>query len=408
MNNLALEKDNSGRWQALALMSIVLVFSVSTWFSASAVIPQLRSLWALNPTTSAWLTIAVQIGFVCGAIISSLFNLADIIAPRHIIFGGAFGAAIANLGLDMAGGPTIGIPLRFATGFFIAGVYPPAFKLMSTWFREERGLALGILAGALVAGNGLPHLVNGLGGLDWRAVIYATSGLTLLGGLIAEFTVKQGPYPVPVAIFDPRQIGHAFANRGVRLATIGYVGHMWELFAMSAWFVVFFADALRVRGLSVGSIAAFVTYGVFFCGGLGSWLGGVMADRWGRTRTTILMMAISGACSILIGLFFGSSPWLILVIGLIWGFTVVADSAQFSTMVTELADQAYVGTALTLQLAAGFTVTVATIWLIPILENVIGWRWAFAFLAPGPVLGIIAMLRLKSLPEAAQIAGGKG
>jgi len=120
------------------------------------------------------------------------------------------------------------------------------------------------------------------------------------------------------------------------------------------------------------------------------------------------MMTVSGACALLIGLFFGSSPWLILLIGLVWGFTVVANSAQFSTMVTELADQAYVGTALTLQLAAGFTVTVATIWLIPILETAIGWRWAFAFLTPGPALGIMAMLMLKALPEAAQIAGGKG
>ena len=408
MGNPISEEENSGRWRALMLMSIVLLFSVSTWFSASAVIPQLRDLWELNPTSSAWLTIAVQIGFVTGAIISSLFNLADILAPRHIIFGGAVGAAIANLLLDVAGGPAVGISLRFATGFFIAGVYPPAFKLMSTWFREGRGLALGILAGALVIGNGLPHLVNGLGGLDWRIVIYATSGLTFLGGLIAEFTIRQGPYPFPVAIFDPRQIGLAFANRGVRLATLGYVGHMWELFAMSAWFVVFFADALRARGLSVGSMAAFVTYGVFFFGGLGCWLGGVIADRWGRTRTTIIMMTVSGGCAILIGLFFGSSPWLILVIGLIWGFTVVADSAQFSTMVTELADQAYVGTALTLQLAAGFLATVATIWLIPILETTIGWRWAFAFLAPGPAMGILAMLRLKSLPESERIAGGKG
>ena len=129
------------------LMSIVLLFSVSTWFSASAVILQLRTLWELNPTTSAWLTIAVQVGFVCGAIIFSLFNLADILAPRHIILGCAVGAAIANLLLNMADGPAVGIPLRFATGFFVAGIYPPAFKLISTWFREGRGLALGILGG---------------------------------------------------------------------------------------------------------------------------------------------------------------------------------------------------------------------------------------------------------------------
>jgi len=176
MNNPVSESENSRRWRVLVLLSVVLVLSISTWFTAAAVLPQLREFWTLNPTTSAWPNIAVQVGFVCSAIISSLFNLADILAPRHVIFGGAVGAAIANLLLDVAGGPAIGIPLRFAAGFFVAGIYPPAFKLMSTWFRESRGLALGILAGALVVGNGLPHLVNGLGGLDWRVASWQTAG----------------------------------------------------------------------------------------------------------------------------------------------------------------------------------------------------------------------------------------
>jgi MFS family permease len=388
-------RTDSGRWLALGLMALTLVLSMSTWFSASAVLPQLREAWNLSSGVSAWLTIAVQIGFVCGAILSSLLNLPDVVAPRHVILGGAIGAAAANALVYVASGPELGIPLRFATGFFLAGVYPPAFKLMSTWFRRERGLALGILAAAIVIGNGLPHLVNGLGGLDWRVVIYATSLLTLGGGLIAEFAVKQGPYPFPRAVFDPRQAGRVFANRGVRLASLGYVGHMWELFAVYAWFSAFFADALRARGTPVGSAAAYATFAMFAVGGLGCWLGGILADRWGRPSLTALMMALSGSCALLIGLLFGASPWLILLVGLVWGFTVVADSAQFSTMVTEYADQAYVGTALTLQLAAGFTVTVATIWLIPVLEQALGWRWSFAILAPGPFLGVLAMLRLR-------------
>jgi MFS family permease len=408
MSKQAIENEDSQRWRTLVLLAIVLVLSMSTWFSASAVIPQLREAWDLSPTAAAWLTIAVQIGFVIGAIVSSVLNISDTIAPRHVILGGAIGAATANALLPVADGPALGIPLRFATGFFLAGVYPPAFKLTSTWFRTDRGLALGILAGAIVVGNGMPHLVNGLGGLDWRVVIYVTSVLALTGGLITEFTIKQGPFPFPVAIFDPRQAGLVFANRGVRLATLGYVGHMWELFAMYAWFVVFFGAALRSFGLSVGSVAAFATFGIFISGGLGCWVGGIMADRWSRTKTTILMMILSGSCAVLIGLLFGSSPWLILLIGLVWGFVVVADSAQFSTMVTELADQAYVGTALTLQTAAGFTITVATIWLIPFLEAAFGWRWAFLILALGPALGIMVMLRLKSLPEATHLAGGKG
>jgi MFS family permease len=398
----------TGRWRALALLAVTLVLAMSTWFSASAVIPQLRVQWNLSDSAAAWLTIAVQLGFVGGALVSSLLNLSDIVSPRHVILGGAVGAATVNGLLVIAGSAAVGIALRFATGFFLAGVYPPAFKLMSTWFKKGRGMALGILAGALVVGNAMPHLVNGLGGLDWRLVIYVTSALTLAGGLLTEFAVKEGPFPFPRAIFDPRQAGRVFSNRGVRLASFGYFGHMWELFAMYAWFLVFFSEALTSRGTPVGSAAAYATFAVIAIGGLGSWVGGILGDRWGRTRTTAAMMGVSGSCAVLIGLLFGAPAWLVLLVSLVWGFAIVADSAQFSTMVTELSDQAYVGTALTLQLAGGFAVTVATIWLIPILEDAFGWRWAFAFLALGPALGVLAMLRLKSLPDAARIAGGRG
>jgi MFS family permease len=401
-------EQGAGRWRALLLLAVALVMSMTTWFSASAVVPQLRGGWGLSDGAAAWLTIVVQLGFVCGALVSSLLNLSDVVSPRHVILGGSIGAAAANGWLLVAGGTAAGVPLRFATGFFLAGVYPPALKLMATWFRKGRGIALGILVGALTVGSAMPHLVNGLGGLDWRLVIYATSALTLAGGLIAGFAVGEGPFPFPRATFDPGQAGRVFANRGVRLASLGYFGHMWELYAMWAWFLVFFSDELASRGVSAGSAAAYATFAVIGVGGLGCWAGGILGDRWGRTKTTAAMMGVSGSCCVLVGLLFGGPAWLVLLVGLVWGFAVVADSAQFSTMVTELADQAYVGTALTLQLALGFTLTVATIWLIPVVEDAFGWRWAFAFLAPGPALGVVAMLRLKSSPEAARIAGGRG
>ena len=401
-------EPHAGRGRALALLSLTLVFSMSTWFSASAVIPQLRPVWHLSPTQAAWLTIAVQVGFVCGALVSSLLNLSDIISPRHVILGGSLGAAAANAFLHVAGGAEAGIPLRFVTGFCLAGIYPPALKLMSTWFRAGRGNALGILVGALVVGNAMPHLLNGLGGLDWRMVIAATSLLTVVGGLVAEFAVRDGPFPFPAAVFDPREAGRIFANRGVRLASFGYFGHMWELFAMYAWFLAFFSDHLSRRGAGGGPAAAYGTFAVIAIGGAGCWIGGLLGDRWGRTRTSALMMALSAGCAVLIGLLFGAASWVVLLVGLAWGFTAVADSPLFSTIVTELADQAYVGTAVALQLGIGFTLTVATIWLIPLLVETIGWRWAFASLAPGPVLGMLAMLRLRASPDAARIAGGRG
>jgi MFS family permease len=363
---------------------------MTTWFSATAVVPQLRAEWALGDNEAAWLTIAVQLGFVAGAVLSALLTLPDVVSPRLVLLVGALGAAAANLLLAVADGPALAIPLRAATGFFLAGVYPPALKLMATWFREGRGTALGILVGALTLGSAAPHLLNGLGGLDWKIVVYVTSALTAAGGAGAYLGVREGPFRFPTARLDLRQAPLVFRNRGVRLASLGYFGHMWELYAMWSWFLVFFTAEV-----SAGRDAAYATFAVVGAGALGCWAGGVLGDRWGRPQTTAAAMAVSGACALLIGLAAEGPAALVLALGLVWGFAVVADSAQFSTIVSELAHQAYVGTALTLQLAIGFTLTVATIWLIPVLADAVGWRWAFAFLAPGPALGALSMLRLR-------------
>ncbi|HAS10845.1 MAG TPA: MFS transporter, partial [Acidimicrobiaceae bacterium] len=221
-----------------------MVLAMTTWFSASAALPQLRTEWHLTPTAASWLTIAVQLGFVCGALLSATLNLADLIAPRRLILYGATGAAGANLVLLVAGGASTAIAFRFATGFFLAGIYPPGLKSMATWFRLRRGTALGVMVGALTLGSAVPHLVNGLGGVRWEVVIVVTSGLTVTGGLVAELAGRDGPFPFPKAVFDPTQVPRAFADPGVRLATLGYFGHMWELYAMWAWFSVFFADRL--------------------------------------------------------------------------------------------------------------------------------------------------------------------
>jgi MFS family permease len=383
--------------RALTRLAIALTLSMSTWFSASAVIPQLRGEWDLSRGTAAWLTIAVQLGFVAGALLTSVGNLADVLPPHVVILIGSVGAAAANLLLVVSDGPESAIPLRFATGFFLAGVYPPAFKLMATWFRRGRAFALGTLVAAITVGSALPHLVNGIGGLDWQLVIVATSLLTLVGGFIAWRLVPEGPYPFPRAVFDPRQAGQVFRNRGVRLASLGYFGHMWELFAMWAWFLLFFRDGHGAGGTE----AAYATFAVIGIGAIGCIVGGLLAERIGRAEAAAAAMLVSGTCAIVIGLVVDASTWLLLAFGLVWGFSVIADSALFSTLVTEYADQAYVGTALALQLAIGFALTAATIWLIPILEDDFGWKWAFAFLAPGPLLGVLAMLRLSSLQRQA-------
>jgi MFS family permease len=279
-------------------------------------------------------------------------------------------------------------------------------KIMSTHFRDGRGVALGIMVGALTVGSALPHLINGLGGLPWQSVVLVSSVLTVAGGAVA-LLVTNGRFPFPRGTFEPRYALRALGDPAVRLANFGYFGHMWELYAMWAWFAAFFAASLEAAHVQVPGLASLATFAVIGAGALGCVAGGVLGDRWGRTRTTALAMAISGSCALAIGATF-TLPWLALAVGLVWGVAVVADSAQFSTMVTELADQAYVGTALTMQLAIGFSLTVATIWLVPLVRDALGWPLTFVVLVPGPALGVVAMLALRRRPEAARIAGGRG
>ena len=397
----------AARWRALVWLALTSLLGMSTWFSGTAVIGPLRQAWSLTPAQGSWLTIAVQLGFVTGALVSALTNLVDLMPARLLLVLSAIAAAAANAAFGFADGAALGLPLRFLTGVFLAGVYPTGLKLMATWFRADRGRALGIMVGSLTLGSAAPHLVRGLGAaFPWRDVVLATTWLTLAGALVGALAVREGPFPFPRGRFDPAQAGRVLRDRGVRLACIGYFGHMWELYAMWGWVAVFLSDVLGRKG--AGAQAPLWAFAAIAAGFAGSWWAGVYSDRAGRTTSAALAMVISCACALAVGFAAHGPVWLLLAVVLVWGTSVVADSAQFSTMVTELADPAYVGTALTLQLALGFTLTVATLWLVPLLHTRWGWTAAFALLAPGPAIGVVAMLRLRSLPEARNLAGGRG
>jgi len=381
---------------------------MSLWFSGSAVVPALTREWHLSPSAATWLTLSVQLGFVAGTLLSALLNLPDIISPRHLFTLTAIGGAIVNAAFGwFAHDVSFAIVLRFLTGMFLAGVYPPAMKILATWFRYGRGLALGVLVGALTLGKAMPYLINGIGSADWRLNVLVMSVLAVLGGLIVLLFIDDGPLALPAARFDWKQVGRVFHNRGVRLANLGYFGHMWELYAMWTWipFMIRASLAVRKSNPALAELGSFLVIG---CGAIGCAVAGAIADRVGRTIVTSIAMVISGGCCLVIGFLFGASPIALLIVAAIWGASVVADSAQFSACVTELGDPQYIGTALTIQTSLGFLLTTISIELVPRFKNLVGWRYAFTILAIGPLFGVISMLRLRSLPEVEQIAHGRG
>ncbi len=392
------------RFRVLIILSACVVLALTPWFSAAAVIPQLRGIWHISAATASWLTISVQLGFVLGAVVSALTNLSDLVSPRLLIAVSCLGAGLTNFGLIIVPGPASAFALRLMTGACLAGVYPPALKLISTWFTRQRGVALGTIIGALTLGSAAPHLIDAFGAANWRVVISVTSAATILGGLGIFLLVRDGPFPFPKATFDVAMIGRSFRNRAILLATGGYLGHMWELYAMWSWLLIY---ARHVFG-NHGQIASVLTFATIAAGAPACIAAGLLADRFGRTAITIALMIISGFCAATIGFSFDGPVSVFVAICIVWGASVVADSAQFSAVITEVGDPRYVGTALTTLLGSGFALTAVTIWLLPVFAGWLGsWQWVFLILVPGPALGALSMAVLRRRPEALAVAGGR-
>ena len=380
----------------LAVVSLAQFLGMTLWFSATAVTPRLITEFSISPAHAAWLTMAVQAGFVFGTLVSAVTNLADLLNAKRLMFIGSIAGAAANAAVLLAPGGGTVIALRFLTGASLALVYPPGMKIAAGWFREGRGLALGFLIGALTLGKAFPHLLTAMFGESWRQPMLLVSALAVIGGTLVLIIVRDGPYVAATAPFDPHAIRNVLASRGARLATLGYLGHMWELYAMWTWVAVFAAASFTASGMAnaatAGSVAAFLAIG---SGAVGCVLAGYVADRAGKARVAMWSMLASAACAALTLVVFGGAPWLLYALIMVWGFAVVADSAQFSALVSEHAPREHVGTALTLQTCIGFLLTMVTIEALPRLAQATSWQWASLLLVPGPLLGALAMYRLQ-------------
>ncbi|WP_231610160.1 MFS transporter [Rhodococcus sp. CX] len=372
---------------------------MSVWFSASFVVPQLTEVWHLSAAASSLLTIAVQIGFVVGALTSAATGLADAVPARFLISAGALGAAVANLGLFWVDSLATALPLRLVTGVFLAAVYPPALKEVSTWFKAGRGTALGVMIGALTLGSALPHLVSSFGAFRWEGVIVATTVMTAGGGCLILLLRGEGPYPFPSRPFSLRASLASLRNKHVALANLGYMGHMWELYAMWAWVGAYIAALPEITARSnAGATASALSFLCIGAGALGCFVGGKLSDRFGRAQSALCCLICSGAAASALSIV-GTGPLpIVLALCVFWGFWVIADSAQFSAVITEHADPVFVGGAVSIQLALGYLTTTVSLWLVPVLVQNWSWSIALAALAVGPAVGAGAMALLAFSP----------
>lgn len=377
----------------LALLASAEMLGMSLWFAANAVAPELAGRFGLSTGQAGWLTSVVQLGFVAGTAMAAVLNLADIVPAARLFAVSALLAAAANALLPSAPSFPALLTARFATGFFLAGVYPPAMKMTATWFRARRGLAIGTVVGALTLGKATPYLVHALPGAGVAPVVLTASAGALLAALLVALGYREGPYPFPARPFSWGQVATVLRERRFRLATGGYLGHMFELYSFWTWIPAFLAASAAASGGSSTAVAV-AAFGSLAAGAAGCVWGGLSADRKGRERLVIQALAGSGACSLVIGFAFGAPLAWVTLIAWVWGFFVVADSAQFSTLVTESVPPHAVGTALTVQTSLGFLLTTVSIQLLPPIAAQVGWRWAFPVLVLGPIAGIAAVRRL--------------
>lgn len=373
----------------LVVVVLAQLLAMGLWFAGSAVAPELAAAWGSGAGAAATFGALTVAGFVVGTLVFAVLNVADRFPPQRVMLASALAGAIATALLVPAPGGYAGaLALRFATGFALAGVYPVGMKLLASWY-PRLGWALGVLVAALTLGSGSPYLVRALG-LPWQAVLLISSALAVAGGILVALLVKPGPLLPARSPFEPRAFARAFRVRPFRLSALGYFGHMWELYAFWGLLPLF----LAASGRFAPGVIARLTFLAFLAGAIGCLVAGSLSRRVGEARVALAALVVSGACCLLSPLLFVLPYAGVVAFIAVWGAAVIADSAQFSALSAQAAPRAHVGTALTIQNAVGFAVTLASLSLLGAVAAWSGWQWAFLLVAPGPLLGAVATLGL--------------
>jgi MFS family permease len=370
----------------------------SLWFAGNAIVPDLQREFALGEHAIATVTSAVQLGFIAGTLAFALANISDRFSPRLVFLACAACGALANAALAAvpAGEHAYAglLSLRFATGFFLAGIYPVGMKIAAGWYREGLGGALGFLVGALVLGTAFPHLVKGLGhAMQWTTVTAWLSAVALLGGFAMYLLVPDGPHLAKGTRFDVRAIATIFSSADLRASAMGYFGHMWELYTFWALLPLMIAGHATLHAVAPGNVSLW-SAAVIAAGAIGSVAGGVVSRRRGSARVAFAQLSMSGACCLASPLAYLLPFPAFVAFLLFWGIVVVGDSPQFSALTAATAPRALVGSALTIVNCIGFALTVASIQLTIAIGEKLPLAWWFVPVAAGPLLGLAACRRL--------------
>ena len=385
-----------GKHRSISILVLAEILAMSVWFTSSAVLGDMNQEVQIDPWRQALLASGVQLGFAAGALGYAIFGLADKYDPRHVFAMSGLIAALANLGLIFAPiGSLFAISLRLLTGIFLAGVYPVGMKIAVSWGQQDRGLLVGLLVGALTLGSAAPHLLAFFGGADWRAAVCFASLFALIGAGLVLFSAL-GPFYSRATHFSAKTLKMAWQHPSMRRVFIGYLGHMWELYAFWAWIGIALGAAFSVQdpGSTHQDMAKLIAFGAVAIGAIACVIAGHFGDRIGKAKITILAMSGSAISALLAALVFSGPPALLIIVVLFWGATIIADSAQFSALIADIAPAQHVGSLMTLQTALGFGLTVVTVQLTPWLAEMAGWPAVFIVLAIGPLIGIVAMRSL--------------